>query len=200
MRIADLLIVLTCSACAGWNTDERRDEPVLTTAEGLSDRGMVAQPRDGGGRVSWDGSPRDFGRLELEGLKPTAPMVLPPGDYIQEVIMVFDVWEGRDDLALGEQSVVTITSGPAGSILHGFVDLTVMGNELYGSGVLMESDPDYDCTTEWMQSIEGEMLQDGVLELEFVEVVAVAGKQCALTDFGSPHLEENRFLVTLTPM
>jgi len=200
MRLAELLIVFAFSACVGWTSEERGKTPIISTAEGLSQRGTLVQSRDGGGWVDRGGARGDFGQRELGSLTPMAAGLLATGDYTQEIVSVFYAWEEREDLALGEQSVVTVTDGPTGASLHGFVELMQVGPEVSGSGLLIEADPGYDCVAEWMQAVEGTVQPDGRMELQISEVVAVAGKQCALTDLGDPHLEENLFVVTLVPL
>jgi len=199
MRLICLFIVLTGNACVSWSDQDRGAEAVSEQSSGLGSRGTVVKPD--GGIGSGGGGPGgglevpDFGGVDLwtEGS-------LEPGAYWQEVVDVQAAWDGRDDLYEGALSTVTIDDGPTGASLHGFVDLQVVGLDVAGSGLLIEADPGYDCTVEWMQAVEGRVHPDGLVELDIAEVVAIAGKQCALTDLGDPHLEDNRYSVTLIPL
>ena len=197
MRRIATLIVFSGNACIPWTTEDRGAKDVSVQSSGLTQRGTAAR-KDGlgaGGGPGPGGVLPDFGELDLW----TSGALL-PGDYSQEVVEIFSVWEGRDDLYEGSVSTVTIDDGPTGTSLHGFIDLQVSGPHVIGSGLLIDADPGYDCTVEWMQAIEGRVFPDGTAELDISEIVAVAGKQCAFTDLGDPHLEQNVYSVTLTPL
>ena len=198
MRGTAVLLAISGSACISWESTDRGAKDVSVQSSGLSQRGTVIR-REGG--IGVGGGPGqgvvlpDFGGVDL-----WTSGTLMPGDYSQEVVEVHAAWEGRDDLYEGAVSTVTIEDGPTGTSLHGFIDLQMSGPEVAGSGLVIDADPGHDCTVEWMQAIEGLVFPDGTAELEITEVIAIAGKQCAFTDLGDPHLEQNAYSVTLTPL
>ena len=75
-------------------------------------------------------------------------------------------------------------------MIDGFIDVQSSDGNFNGFGLLVESDPTYDCSTEWSRGVSGYTDGDGTTMMDISEMIVVTGKECGMTTMGDTGIEE----------
>jgi len=124
---------------------------------------------------------------------------LTAGDYETEVIAVYYASDAKDGRSLGDIAPMTLTEGGSGLVMDGFIDVQTSDGDFNGFGMVVDTDPTYDCSTEWSRGVSGFTDGDGTTTMDVTEMIVVTGKQCGLTDMGDTGIQEFHMRMLITP-
>ena len=177
--------VVLVTGCAFPSAQLPRDADAWCASSGL--RVMPTTVRPGSG---WSVGP---GVGEVEVSAPSTDLF--EGIWTEEIKVIYEVHDDRDDLVVGAVRPVTVAFTEHGWEYEGWVGFDPTVDGYAGDAVRFLEDDTVDCELEQYVALDGWSEGPGIFAFDVEERIFVTGKSCDASDLGPMRIETNTYRV-----